>query len=122
MSKVLIVDDDQFIRELYEEVLKDGGFEVDTASDGEEGLSKLQKGGYSVTLLDVMMPKKNGLEVLKELQSHPSSEKNSTIILLTNLAQDPIVQDALSHGASSYLIKTDMTPDQILSEVKKHAK
>lgn len=121
-KKVLVVDDDLFIRELYEEVLKDDGFEVDSAVDGEEGLRKLQQGGYDLVLLDVMMPKKDGLGVLGELLSHPAQKPNGAILLLTNLGHDPIIQEAMNKGATSYLNKADMTPDQLLENIKKFLK
>lgn len=118
-KKVLVIDDDTFIRELYEEVLKDAGYEVETAQNGEEGLSKLQNGGYDGALLDVMMPKLDGLGVLNALSQNPPATPNGPIVLLTNLAQDPVIKDALSKGAASYLIKTDINPDQLLAEIKK---
>lgn len=118
-KKILIIEDDQFTREVYEEVLKDEGFEVTLASDGQQGLDKAKEGDYTLILLDVMMPKMNGLEVLEHLQKDPPTKKNGPIILLTNLAHDPIIKDALSKGAKSYLIKSDLTPDQLVEKLKK---
>lgn len=69
-------------------------------------------------LLDVMMPKKNGLETLKGLKENPAAKPNGPIILLTNLAQDPIMQEALKTGAKSYMIKSDLNPDQLVEKVK----
>jgi CheY-like chemotaxis protein len=117
--KILIIDDDLYIRDLYEEVLRDDGFNVETAVDGEEGLMKLQKGGYDLVLLDVMMPKRDGLGVLSELALHPPLTPNGPIIVLTNLGHDPIIKEAMSKGAASYLNKADMTPDQLLANIKK---
>ncbi|MEK7499262.1 MAG: response regulator, partial [Patescibacteria group bacterium] len=82
-KKVLIVDDDAYLRDLYEEVLKEAGYEITTAVDGEEGAGKLQAGGFDLTLLDVMMPKLDGLGVLKELQQTPPTTPNGPILLLT---------------------------------------
>ncbi len=121
-KKVLVVDDDQFIRELYEEVLRDDGFEVESAVDGEVGLQKLQVGGYDLVLLDVMMPKKDGLRVLGDLNNSPAEKPNGPILLLTNLGHDPIIQEAMNKGATSYLNKADMTPDQLLENIKKFLK
>lgn len=117
--KVLVIDDDLYIRDLYEEVLRDDGFTVETAVDGEEGLMKLQKGGYDLVLLDVMMPKRDGLGVLTELAAHPPLTPNGPIIVLTNLGHDPIIKEAMNKGAASYLNKADMTPDQLLENIKK---
>lgn len=120
MARVLIVDDDTYLRDLYEEVLKGEGYDVTTAVDGEDGLAKLQEGGFDLILLDVMMPKIDGLGVLKALREKPARQENKNIILLTNLAQDPIIQDGLGLGATSYLIKADITPDTLAQEVKKY--
>lgn len=119
-KRLLIVDDDLYIRELYEEVLKGEGFEVDSAVDGEDGLFKLKKGGYDVVLLDVMMPKIDGLGVLDGLQMAKPEKPNGTILLLTNLGHDPVIQEALKKGATSYLIKADLTPDQLVQHIKQY--
>ena len=71
-KRILVVEDDQYIRDLYEEVLTEAGFEVDTAVDGEEGVVKAKKGGYNLILLDVMMPKLDGLGFLEELEKNKS--------------------------------------------------
>ena len=118
-KKILIVDDDLYIRELYEEVLKGEGYEVDAAVDGEDGLGRLKQGGYDLVLLDVMMPKIDGLGVLDGLQKTPAQKPNGPIILLTNLGHDPIIKEAMNKGAVSFLIKADLTPDQLVEHLKK---
>jgi len=120
--KILIVDDDLYIRELYEEVLKDAGYEVTTAVDGEDGLSKVKGGGFDLILLDVMMPKLDGLGVLQKLSEISPKPTNGPIILLTNLSHDPIINEAMQHGASTYMIKADVTPDQLMAKVKEVVK
>lgn len=119
-KKILVVDDDQYIRELYEEVLKAEGYAVETAVDGEEGFALMQKGGYDLILLDVMMPKKDGLGVLSALEQNPPSTKNGPILLITNLGHDPIIEEAKKKGATSYLVKDAMNPDEFLQNVKKY--
>ena len=120
MTKILIVDDDLYIRDLYEEIFKDAGFEVVTAQDGKEGLEKLLQGGFNVTLLDVMMPKLDGLGVLDGLKKQQPQNPNGPIILLTNLAHDPIMRDAKIKGAAGFLIKADLNPDQLIAKVKEY--
>lgn len=120
MKKILIVDDDQFLRDLYEEILKDAGYEVEMAVDGEEGLAKIVSVQYDLVLLDIMMPKLDGIGVLKKLQENPPAIKNK-VVMLTNLAHNPIIKEATSLGALSYLIKADLTPDQLVDNVKKLA-
>ncbi|MBI3443442.1 response regulator [Candidatus Woesebacteria bacterium] len=117
-KKVLIVDDDSTVRELYEEVLKDEGFEVETAADGEEGLTKITEGGYNLILLDIMMPKLDGIGILTSLSEKQPKIKNGPIILLTNLAHDPQIEEALKMGAKAALIKADLTPLQFVEKIK----
>ena len=120
MTRILIVDDDLYLRELYEEILKGEGYEVQTAEDGEEGLKKIGAGQFDLVLLDVMMPKLDGLGLLSKLSEAPPRDKQPVIILLTNLGQDPAVKDALTKGAKGYLVKAELTPDQVVAEVKKY--
>lgn len=117
-QRVLLVDDDQSIRELYEEILKNAGYEVETAVDGKEGYDKIIEGGYDLILLDVMMPLLDGIGVLTNLQEDHPKKKNGPIILLTNLAYDPVVKDALSKGAAMCLNKAEMNPDEFIKKVK----
>lgn len=119
-KRILIIDDDLYIRELYEEVLKNANFTVETAVDGEEGINKLKEGGYDLVLLDMMMPKIDGLGVLNELQNNPPKLKNGPILLLSNLGHEPVVEEALQKGAVAYLIKADITPDQIIESANKY--
>lgn len=114
---ILVVDDDEYIRELYEEVLKDAGYTVDSAVDGQDGYDKIMKTTYDLVMLDIMMPKLDGIELLKKL----AAEKvHPRFVLLTNLAHDPVMKEGKSLGALDYLIKADMTPDQLLIHIKKH--
>ncbi len=120
MKKVLIVDDDRYIRELYEELLKSEGYTVETAVDGEDGLNKISAGGYDLILLDVMMPKIDGYGVLVKLEDQAPKTKNGPIIILTNLANDPIIDQALTKGAKAAFIKSDHTPQEFLQMVKEY--
>lgn len=117
-QKILVVEDDEFLRELYDELLKGEGYEVSVAVDGEEGLNKLSEGGFDLVLLDIMLPKMDGLEILRHTKDKPPKAKNGPVVLLTNLGQDSIIKEGFSLGASGYLIKSAMNPDQVLSEVK----
>ncbi len=119
-KKLMVVDDDLYIRELYEEVLKDEGYTVDTASNGEEALNKLKLGGYDLVLLDIMMPKLDGLGIMDALNKTPPPVKNGPVILLTNLDHDPLIKDAMSKGAAAFIIKADITPADLLGQVKKY--
>lgn len=116
-SQILIIEDDPTLRDLYHEVLTESDLAVDVAVDGQDGLLKIQSGNYRLALLDMMMPKLDGIQVLTYLKDHPPTHL-PTIILLTNLAHDPVINQALELGAKDYIIKSDITPDVLVSKVK----
>lgn len=117
-QKILIIEDDMYIRDVYEEVLTQEGYEIVTAVDGQEGVVKAQEGGYSLILLDVMMPKLDGLGVLRALKEKPSEKPNGHIVLLTNLAHDTIIQEAQKLGVYTYFVKSDLNPDELVEKIE----
>ena len=119
-KRILIIEDDVYIRDLYAEILGEAGYDVDTAVDGEEGLVKAKTGGYHLILLDVMMPKLDGLGVLQGLLQNPPQSPNGPVILLTNLAQDEVVQEALKTGAKDFVIKSALNPQELLARLKSY--
>lgn len=119
-QRILVVDDDPDLRAIYEETLRDAGFEVDLAINGEEGLTKLHEGGYDLCLLDMMLPKIDGLGVLDDSKKTQPAKPNGPIIILSNLSHEKLINDALDRGAAAFLVKADMTPDILLAQVKKH--
>ena len=119
-QKILIVEDDVYTKELYQEILKDKGFETVGASDGEAGLSEALKGGFDLILLDIMMPKKDGITFLKEYQAAKPTQPNGKIVVLSNVGEDTIIKTCLELGAAGYLIKSSLTPDEILKEIKNY--
>ncbi|MCL4366176.1 response regulator [Patescibacteria group bacterium] len=119
-NKILLIEDDQFLREFYQELLVKEGYVVDAASDGEQALIKLQSNEYNLALLDIMLPKKDGVQILKDLKVTPAKSSNITIVVLSNLGQDALIKECLDLGAEGYLIKSALDPDQVLSEVKSY--
>lgn len=118
-KKILLVDDEPGIIELYSEVLRDAGFSVDTASNGNEALQKAEEGSYELVLLDIMMNDgPDGLEVLKIIKAMPEKYKKPIIVMLTNLAITNNVKDAYDYGAEGYLIKLTLSNDQLVKKVK----
>ena len=117
-ERILVIEDDQFLKDLYDELLRGEGYEVDLAADGQAGLDKFLEGGYSLVLLDIMLPKIDGLEILRRAQDQKPRKENGQVVLLTNLGQDSIIKEGFSLGASGYLVKSAMNPDQVLNEVK----
>lgn len=116
---ILLVDDEPSILELYSEVLRDAGFLVETASNGNEALMKAAEKEYGLVLLDIMMNDgPDGLEVLKILKSDTSKYKKPIIVMLTNLAITNNVKDAYDYGAEGYLIKLALSNEQLVKKVK----
>jgi DNA-binding response OmpR family regulator len=118
VGKILLVEDDQFTRELYESLLRDEGYDIESVADGELGLEKAVQGGYDLILLDIMLPKKDGITILKELNNAGARKKNGKIVMLTVLDQDEFIKAAFQLGADGYLMKSALTPDGVLSEVR----
>lgn len=119
-KRILLVEDDEYIRDLYFELLKDTGYKVDYAVNGEEGYAKLKKGGYDLVLLDIIMPKMDATQILTKLKKSPPKKKNKHIIFMTNLAEDNTVKNGESLGVEGYLIKSDLTPDIFLKKVREY--
>lgn len=116
-KRILIVEDDDFIREMYEEELIRVGFEVAAAATGEEGLKILSQAQFDLALLDILLPGINGLEVLKQIKQNPQTQ-NLKVVLLTNLGQEATIKEGFQIGAIGYLIKAAYNPDQIVQEIK----
>lgn len=117
-QKVLIVEDDQFIREMYALVLRKHDFEVTEAPDGAAGLVHATKGGYDVILLDLMMPQMDGLTFLKELKKKGPKKPNGPIIVMSNLAYGKASEEAKALGAADFLVKADLEPKEVLQAVE----
>ena len=115
--RILIAEDDLFLRELYTDVLTAEGYKVESVQDGEEALGKMKIGGYDMVLLDIIMPKMDGLSVMKQIQNTPSQTPNKCVVFLTNLDKDEEIKTALQLG-NGYLIKSQITPGSLVEEVK----
>lgn len=115
--KILLVEDDPFLLDMYSTKFKDVGFNVVVAQDGEMALVKAKEEKPDLVLLDVVLPKKDGFEVLKILKSDPATA-GMPVILLTNLGLDSDVKRGLELGAQSYIIKAHFTPTEVVAKVK----
>ncbi len=116
-KKILVVEDDDFIRDMYYQELTRAGFFVSAAPNGEEGVKLLQQNTFDLVLLDILMPGMNGLEVLKQIKENPQTQ-NLKVVLLTNLGQEITIKEGFKMGAIGYLLKASYNPDQIVQEVK----
>ena len=117
MAKILIIEDDPLMSRLYEKIFKFEGFEVELAVDGQEGLEKVRTSKPTLILLDIMMPKMNGLQVLEKLKADPET-KAIPVVMLTNLAGQQDAEKALTLGAVKYIVKSEYEPKQITNMVK----
>ena len=116
-KKILLVEDDDLIRELYARQLTKAGLWVKAVATGEEGLEELGKETFELLLLDIMLPGMNGLQMLKQYKTkNPKSDMK--IVLLTNLGQESIIKEGFDMGAQAYLIKASYSPEQVVEEVK----
>lgn len=116
-KSILIVDDDLTLREMYEARLKAEGFSVDSAKDGEEAVQKAKTNKPNIILLDIMMPKINGLDVLKMLKADDET-KEIPILMLTALIQEADKQKGLASGADDYIVKSETMPGEVIAKIK----
>ena len=116
-KKILVVEDEEYIRDLYVQILQKEGYLVDSASDGEEAFMKMSKKEYDLILLDIILPKIDGLQVLEKLKKE-SIKITAPVVLLTNLSQEVVVAKAMNYGVRGYMVKSDLTPSDILTEVR----
>ncbi len=116
-KKILIVEDDAVLQKVLTEYLTSEGFEISSALDGETGLQMSKTINPDLILLDIILPKKDGYEVLKEVKSD-SKTKDIPIILLTNLDSISDVEKALELGATTYLVKADYKLEEVASKIK----
>lgn len=117
MVKILIVEDDPLMLRMYQKIFTLEKYEVDIATNGEEALDKVRAGKPTLILLDIMMPKLNGLQVLDKLKVDPDT-KNIPVIMLTNLASEMDAESALLKGAVKYIVKSQYEPKAIVDMVK----
>ena len=119
--KILIIDDEQGVLKMYETGLKMAGFEVMLAPDGASGLKLAQEQKPNVILLDIIMPRYNGLDILKDLKADERT-KNIPVWLLTNLPRESSGQKAQELGAANYLVKAECEPNMLVEKLKQEIK
>ena len=118
-TKILIIEDDKFLLKLYSDKLRRQGFEVFESLTGEEGLNRLSVEKPDLIILDLVLPGKNGFDVLKEVKDNPEI-KDIPVIILTNLGQESDIKRGLDLGAAAYLVKTEFSVNQLAEKVKEH--
>ena len=114
---ILIIEDEGLLSRMYSKKLENDGYDYDIAKNGVEGLDKAQSLLPDLILCDVMMPEKDGLTLLKELKKNKKTA-DIPVIMLSNLAEEKYVNEALENGAVTYLIKSDLLPAQVIAKIK----
>ena len=120
--KILLIEDDLFLRDIYIEILQKEGFTVLTADDGETGLKLGQDHpDAKLMLLDIMLPKIHGIDLLKTFKKDPKCA-GIPIVILSNLTEERVIEEAMKAGAAGFLVKVKYTPPQVLEKVKEFIK
>jgi DNA-binding response OmpR family regulator len=122
MKKILLVEDDPFLIDIYQKKLRDSGFKVEVAKDGEMALVILKEKNFDLMLLDIVLPKIDGWKVLEGIMEMKKEKRNlekMKIVIWSNLGEKEDVKKGLSLGATSYLIKANFTPSEVVREIEK---
>ncbi|OGC98043.1 hypothetical protein A2634_02655 [Candidatus Amesbacteria bacterium RIFCSPHIGHO2_01_FULL_48_32] len=117
MARILIVEDDPLMSRMYQKIFIFEKYDVDMAANGEEALEKIRTNRPTLILLDIMMPKLNGLQVLDKLKSDPDT-KAIPVVILTNLASEKDAENAMLKGAVKYIVKSQYEPKQVSDMIK----
>lgn len=117
MKRILIVDDEIAVASVFETALKNAGYEVKVAPDARTGLTLSTSEQFDLILLDQMLPDMSGNEILKNLKQDARS-KNTPIAMLTNFGHDTMVKEALYSGASDYILKYQISTDDLVTKVR----
>lgn len=115
--RILLIEDNEFISFLYKRQLEKSGFVTDTAATGKDGLDAIAKNEYDFILLDMLLPDMNGINILTQVKSNEKT-KHIAVLLISNLGQASIMEEAKNLGAVGYLIKDQYSPDEIVEKVK----
>ncbi|MFH1129394.1 MAG: response regulator [Patescibacteria group bacterium] len=121
MKKILFIEDEPNLQKAVGEILKQEGYEILGAFDGAQGIELAKKEKPDMILLDLILPKKDGFEVLKEIKADDEL-KDTPVIILTNLEGSGDVEKALNLGATTYLVKANYELDDIVSKIKEFLK
>lgn len=113
MAKILIVEDDEFLSDLYLHTFLFGGFDTQVACNGLDGYEKANQMMPDLIFMDIMMPKMNGIDLMKKLKSEEHT-KNIPIIILSNFSDEALAKEAMAQGALAYIIKSEYEPKQVI--------
>jgi DNA-binding response OmpR family regulator len=117
MKNILLVEDDPFLIDIYTTKLKEAGFEIEVARDGQSALKRLNRKRPDLLVLDIVLPHIDGWEILGKIKEEDQL-KGLLIVILSNLGQKQEVKKGLDLGATKYLIKAHYNPSEIIEEIK----
>lgn len=117
MKKILIVEDDPMLVEIYSKKFTSKGFEIDTAISGAEAEKKVKNGNFDLVLLDLVLPETDGFSVLKKIKEDPAIS-STKVVVFSNLSQEEDKERASMLGADGFLTKSDYTPGEIVEHIK----
>jgi DNA-binding response OmpR family regulator len=118
MKNILLVEDDPFLVDIYTTKFKEAGFPIEVAIDGSQALKKIEEKKPDLILLDIVLPRLDGWEILKGLRDDKKLS-DLKVVILSNLGQKSEIDKAFALGATQYLIKAHYTPSEVVEEVKK---
>ena len=119
IKSILIIEDDRFIGEMYVRSLRKDGYDVDWMVDGSDGLVAARNKVYDLLIIDIMLPEKQGTEILDELRGGPVDLiPNSRVIVFTNFEQDEEAREVTEKHADGYLIKAEVTPRKLIEAIQ----
>lgn len=120
MGKVLLIEDDELFVKMYQKKFNREGIDLEVAFNGEDGLAKIESSKPDLVILDLMMPKLGGVGVIRKVRANPEI-KATPIIIMTNLnAGSDEVNEAMGLGIKETILKTEVTPEQIVETAKKY--
>jgi len=119
-KKILLVEDEADAREIYLDILKGEGLTALGVADGAEALEALAKEKYSLVLLDIIMPKMDGIETLNQIKSNPEKYGAPKVVMLSNIGGDIAIDKAMELGADGYMLKSETEPDDFVNVVTKY--
>ena len=118
VKKILLIEDEEIMIDLLQKKLTEQGYQVEVARNGEEGVKKIKQIMPDLILLDIIMPKKGGFEVLEEMQQDDNI-KHIPVIIVSNSGQPVELDRAKELGVKDWLIKTNFNPEEVLEKVRK---
>lgn len=118
MRKILLIEDDPFLVDIYTTGLMKAGYQIEVARDGETGIKKIKEFQPDLLVLDIILPKADGWQILNKLRENQKKDKLK-IVILSNLGEKEEIKKGLELGVVKYFVKAEYTPTEIIEEIKK---